>query len=166
MSKKEEKYISQLNSDNQQLISDTLAEIREEGNSALVPYLIDFLNNSENDEVNKQVYNILCELKQTDSIPILMGAITNDKYSGIHETLLRICWENGLDYSPYLSTFVDIVINGNFMNAFEAFTVIENMEGTFHKTEIDEQIKRLKSSLDGSPSDKKTLITDLIKLFQ
>jgi len=166
MTKKEEKYISNLNSGNQQVISETIEEIREEGNPVLLPYLINLLNESKNEEVNKQVYSLLCELKQTASIPILLEAIINEKYVGIQETLLRICWENGLDYSPYISTFVGIVINGNFMNAFEAFTIIENMEGVFAKEELEKLIEKLTFSLAESTSEKKSLITDLIKLLQ
>lgn len=166
MTKKEEKYISNLTSGNEQLISDTLEEIREEGNSTLLPYLIDLLNDTKNEEVNKLVYGLLCELKQTSSIPVIIEAINNEKYIGIQETLLRICWENGLDYSPYLSTFIDIVINGDFMNAFEAFTIIENMEGIFHKDETVKLIEKLSLSIEGSSAEKRTLIADLIKLLQ
>jgi hypothetical protein len=165
MSKKEEKYISNLLSDNQELISETFEQIREEGNTAVLPYLFDLLTSPKSEGIKKEIYKLLCELKQTGSVPILIEAITNEKYTGIQEQLIRICWENGLDYSPYLSTFVDIVINGNFINAFEAFTVIENMEGTFDNEMLKGLIAKLVASIDTSPIEKRIFITDIIKMF-
>jgi hypothetical protein len=166
MSKKEEKYISNLLSDNQELITETFEQIREEGNTAVLPYLFDLLASSLGEGIKKEIYKLLCELKQTGAVPILIEAITNEKYAGIQEQLIRICWENGLDYSPYLSTFVDIVINGNFINAFEAFTVIENMEGTFDNEMLKGLIAKLETSIDTSPIENRIFITDIIKMFK
>lgn len=166
MSKKEEKYIDNLLSGDQELINSTVEQIKEEGNIALVPFLIDLLNTSSDEAVTKIVYGVLCELKQTASIPLLIGAISDEKYSSIQDTLIRICWENGLDYSPYLSTFVDIVINGSFMNAFEAFTVIENLEVLPPTEETKALVERLETSFTKATDDKKNLLEDLIKILR
>lgn len=165
MTKKDEKYISNLRSGNQQLITETFEQIREEGSTSLLPYLFDLLNTSLNEEIKKQVYSVLCELKRTESVPILMEAITSEKYSGIQELLLKVCWENGLDYTPYLSTFVDIVIKGSFMNAFEAFTVIENMEGPFNTEETKRITDKLTLLIEEMTNEKKSLVLDLIKIL-
>jgi hypothetical protein len=61
------------------------------------------------------------------SVPIIVEAIMNKEYSSIQEMLLRACWENGLDYSKYLPTFVNCY-SWKFYECIEAFTVIENME--------------------------------------
>jgi len=165
ISKKEEKYINNLLSENQELITETIEEIKIEGRSTLLPFLIELLYASKNEEVKKQIYNLLCELKQTDSIPVILEAIKNEKYAPIQEVLIRTCWENGLNYIPYISTFVDIVINGEFMNAFEAFTVIENMEGTISPNLVDELVALLKQSIDKTSIEKKTLLFDLIQIL-
>jgi hypothetical protein len=165
ISKKDERLINNLLSKNQQVVIDTLEEIREDGTITLLPFLIDLLNSTKNEEISKQLYALLCELKQTGSTAIILDAINNEKYAGIQETLLRICWENGLDYTPYLSTFVNIVIHGDFMNSFEAFTVIENMEGTLSPEIAQSMVDQLQSALSEASIEKKSLIFDLIRII-
>lgn len=165
ISKKDERIINNLLSKNQQVVIDTLDEIREDGTITLLPFLIDLLNASKDEEISKHVYALLCELKQTGSIAIIIDAINNEKYAGIQETLIRTCWENGLDYTPYLSTFVNIVIHGNFMNSFEAFTVIENMEGTLNPEMAEKMVDQLQLALPVATIEKKSLIFDLIRII-
>jgi hypothetical protein len=165
LSKKEENYIKNLLSENQEIVAETIEEIKIEGRSTLLPHLIDLLLSSNDEAVKKQLYNLFCELKQPDSIPVLIDAIKNEKYAPIQDVLIRTCWENGLDYTPYLSILVDIVINGEFMNAFEAFTVIENMEGTIQPELIEEQISIVKAAIPGATVEKEPLMADLIQIL-
>jgi hypothetical protein len=164
-SKVEEQYINNLLSSNQQLQSETLEEIRISGSSKLLPFLIDLLHVSKSEDIRVQVYGILSELKHSDSIPILMDAIQNEKYGSEQEMLIRSCWENGLDFTPYISVFVEIVIHGDYMTAFEAFTVIENLEGSISKEEIEKLISLLQNGLSNALNERKVLIQELIQFI-
>jgi len=166
MNKKEENYIIQLLSGDEQTVNKAFEEIKVEGTVTLLPSLIGILNETSDSGLKKQIYNLLCELKQIGCVPILVEAITNAKYSAIQDTLIRSCWENGLDYCSYLPEFVDIVIEGEFINAFEAFTVIENMEGTFENKMLREIISKLEASVENSSIEKRSLIADIIKMFK
>jgi hypothetical protein len=161
-SKVEEQYINNLLSSNLQLQTETIEEIRISGNSKLLPFLIELLHVPRNEEIKMQVYGILSELKHSDSIPILIDAILNEKYSMEQEMLIRSCWENGLDFTPYISVFVEIVISGNYMTAFEAFTVIENLEGTISEVEVKSLISLLHNGLSDAKNERKVLIQELI----
>jgi hypothetical protein len=161
----EEQYINNLLSSNQNLIIETIEEIKYSGNSKLLPFLIDLLHATSNDEVKMQVYSVLSELKHSDSIPVIMEAIRNERYLPEQEILIRSCWENGLDFTPYISVFVDLVIHGDYMIAFEAFTVIENLDGHLTKAETENLLSKLKDGLAGALNDRKVLISELIQFI-
>lgn len=57
-----------------------------------------------------------------------MRAIENDKYKSIRKEILTACWQNGLDFSAFLPVFIDFIIREDWEIAFEAFTVIDNLE--------------------------------------
>lgn len=161
----EEQLINNLLSPNQLIVIDTLEEIKFSGNSKLLPFLIDLLHVSKNNDVKTQVYNILSELKHSDSIPILMEAIQNVNYKNEQEMLIRACWENGLDFTPYMSDFVELVIKGEYMIAFEAFTVIENLDGHISEIESENLLLKLKQGLESALNERKVLISELIQFI-
>lgn len=163
--KTEEQYINNLLSTDEQLQSETLEEIRTSGNSKLLPFLIELLHAAKNEDVKLKVYNILAELKHSDSIPIIIDAIQNDKYQAEQEMLIRSCWENGLDFTPHISVFAKLVVNGDYMTAFEAFTVVENLEGTISEAESEEIITILKEGLAGAINERKVLINEIIQFI-
>jgi hypothetical protein len=163
--KKEEQYINKLLSTDQQIIIETLEEIKQSGSSKLLPFLIDLLHVSNDEEVKSQTYKILSELKQSDSIPIIMDAIHNDKYLPEQEMLIRSCWENGLDFTPYISVFIDLVIQGDYMTAFEAFTVIENLESLISSEEAEKLLSKLQQKLPTALEERKVLISELIQFI-
>jgi phenylpyruvate tautomerase PptA (4-oxalocrotonate tautomerase family) len=164
-SKKEEQYINNLLSSEQQIIIETLEEIKYSGSSKLLPFLIELLHVTNNETVKKQAYKILSELKHSDSVPIIIEAIQNEKYIQKQEMLIRSCWENGLDFTHYISVFVELVVHGNYMIAFEAFTVIENLEGHISDEEAKKMLSILENGLSGALKERKVLIQDLIQFI-
>lgn len=164
-SKIEEQLINNLLSTDQQLIIETLEEIKYSGSSKLLPFLIELLHSSKDEGVRLNIYRILSELKHSDSIPIIVAAIKNEKYKNDQEMLIRACWENGLDFTPYISEFVELIIHGNYMTAFEAFTVIENLEGHITYLESENLLQKLQESLEGVLNERKILISELIKFI-
>lgn len=160
-----DQLLKKLFSANESDILFALNEIQEKGNSAYIPSLIEILNTSENQAVKNNTTTILSELKHTDAVPVLIKYIEDEKYSSIQETLVRICWENGLDFTNYFSTFVDLLIKGDYMVAFEAYTVIESTEGTISATSAKELIGTLKEALPTATSERQTLIDHIINFL-
>jgi ribosomal protein S7 len=165
--KTNEKHIKNLYSTNSSIVADTLAKIKESGNSSYIPVLIDLLHNTREEQTSSSILDILSEIKHADAVPFMVEAIENDKYSKIHEMLIRCCWENGLDYSNHLSVFVSHLISGSYMTAFEAYTVIENTETKISETSAKQMIDQLQNALNNNtPADRKTLIDAIIKHLQ
>lgn len=144
---------------------EAVEEIAQTGNSQYIPMLIDVLSQNENEEVSERIIKLLSEVKHTDSIEPLVKAIETEKYANIQEVLVRSCWENGLDYSNYLSTFVELLIYSEYMVAFEAFTLIENCEGKISETSAQEYLDRLRKALNSATNDRKTLLHHIIQFI-
>ena len=157
--------VKKLYSNNLSSVNQALDEISQSGNSQYIPMLIDILHTHPHESVKSGVIKILSEIKHTNAVPELMKAIENPEYINLQETLIRICWENGLDFTNYFSTFIDLLIKGNYMIAFEAYTVIENSEGYLSSTSVHEYIDRLKEALTNVPEERTALIHSIIQFL-
>lgn len=161
----EKKQVELLFSTNNSIVLETLDRISEMGNRLYLPILIDVLQINNDIEIKEKVIKILSEVKHNDSVPELIKAIETEKYRDIRETLIRICWENGLDYTNHLSTFMEVLIQGEYMEAFEAFTVIENSEGHISEVSSKEYISMLKAALPNVSDERQTLIHRIIQFI-
>jgi hypothetical protein len=162
---KTKQIIKNLQSDDSSLIKNTIKELRDSGNSGYIPFLIELLHSTDNSEIKQLIIKLLNDLKHSDAIPKIIEAIQNGKYSDERQSLVSVCWENGLDFSQYLSLFVDLVIEEEFSVAFEAFTVIENMNSNIDDSVKEEQVQKIKNNLDGAHEEKAYLLNNLIEII-
>lgn len=156
--------IKKLRSENSSIIIDTLKYIIKEGNKDILNEVIDLLNKTDETVVRDETINIIENLKDQDSVPIIMDAIENSDYKDILTILVSSCWKNGLNFSQYITSFIEIFIQSEFLLAFEAFTVIDNFDY------IDPQlastcILRLESCIEDITEDKKALYYELIDIM-
>lgn len=143
-------------------IIETLEELRVSGHVSDIPVLIELLHLSQNPEIKTKITDLFANLKESDAIPLIIEAIQNQKYSPELKELIASCWENGLDYSNYLSLFVDLLIDNDFLIAFEAYTVIMNMTAQIDQAKIDIEIDKLEQASKNTPENKKVLMLDVI----
>jgi hypothetical protein len=162
---KDESIIGRLFSDNDSVALETLNEISHSGRTHFIPILTELLHSSSNREIRDSIIRIFSELKQTSAAPVLVEMIKNPKFINERELLVRTCWENGLDYSPYISDFVEILINGDYMTAFESYTVLINTEGKISSENAVSSIRILKESLPALEDERKTLVEDVISFL-
>jgi len=161
----EKTFIELLKSNNKEKIVEALDSIVSEGSPTLILPLIELFSQTTDSEIEKQVYEMLCGLKNTQSIPIIIKAIDNKEFTKVKHKLVSVCWQNGLDYAPFFNIFVELFINETFETAFEAFTVIENMENIDNQSIIN-NISKLKKSATESTNDKQALFVELVHLLE
>jgi hypothetical protein len=155
-----------LKSKNPEIVIQAIEEISEKGNSSQFTELMELLHKTDIQDIKKRILKLFSELKSTDTIPLMIDALQNNKYAEELKELLTCCWQNGLNYSSYLPLFVDLVINGEFLIAFEAFTVIENMYGKIDDLIVSEQLYKIKKSLPLVNEQKKYLLNELSSIIQ
>lgn len=143
-------------------VIETLEDLRVSGKVTDVPFLIEMLHLSQNPEIKSKITDLFANLKESDAIPLIVEAIQNQKYAPELKELVASCWENGLDYSNYLTLFVDLLIDSEFLIAFEAYTVIVNMTAKIDQAKIDVEIDRLEQAMKTTSDEKKALILDVI----
>lgn len=140
----------------------TLEELRVSGKVSDIPVLIELLHLTQNPEIKTRITNLFANLKESDAIPLIIDAIQNQKYAPELKELISSCWGNGLDYSNYLSLFIDLLIASDFLVAFEAYTVIMNTTATIDQAKIDMEIDRLEQAFHTTTDQKKALMLDVI----
>jgi hypothetical protein len=143
-------------------VIEALEGLQESGRVSDIPVLIELMNLTQNPEIKSKIAGLFGNLKETDAVPIIIEAIQNQKYAPILKELVSSCWENGLDFSKYLSLFIELLINNDFVISFEAYTVITNNEHRIDQKIIDQEIDRLEKSLPLISEQKRPLILDVI----
>jgi len=143
-------------------VIETLEELRISGKVSDIPFLIELLHLTHNPEIKSKILNLFANLKDSDAIPLIIEAIQNQKYAPELKALVSSCWENGLDYSNYLSLFIGLLLESDFPVAFEAYTVITNMTVRIDQAKIDLEIDRLEQAIPDTTDQKKELILEVI----
>lgn len=143
-------------------IIETLEELRVSGKVSDIPILIEMLHLSQDPEIKSRISSLFGNLKESDAIPLIIEAIQNQKYAPELKELVSSCWENGLNYSKYLSLFIDLLIENDLEVAFEAYTVIINNEHKIDQAIIDQEVERLEKALPGVSEMKRQLMLDVI----
>jgi len=161
-----ERLLSDLKSNNPEFVLQTIEEIRESGSSAQFSGLMELLHETDDQDIKKHILTLFSELKSTQTVPLLIEAIQNKKYTDELKDLLVSCWHNGLNYSSYLPLFIDLVITGEFLISFEAFTVIENMYGKIDEVIVAQQLTKIQDALITANEQKKYLLNELIEIIQ
>jgi len=160
------KNIKALNSDNPLILKDTLVNIRENGNNAYIPVLVDLLLKYKETENADIIRSFIADIKSTYLKEVMITALKDKKYESIHKELTSVCWESAVDFGEHISFFVDMIIGGEFNSAFEALTVIENLESKVEVNTIKEDVDKLKSTISTADEARKYLIYETINILE
>ncbi len=153
--------IKQLQSNNTTEVLQGIELFAQQGEAQYLPLVIDLLDSAIDEEIIGAITSMLGQLKQQDAVPYLIEAITDENRHDIREELLAACWENGLNYLAHLSVFIQIMIEADFMSAFEAHTVITNMSGKISTEERLAMEDKIDHSLVGMNAEKLTLLQEV-----
>lgn len=164
--KKLSQQIVSLRSSNRSAILETLKELRSEGDVSVLPELFNLMLIQEDEEVLDELAKFLNDLKDKDAAEVMARAVANPEYEKIQTSLVAACWQNGLPYGEYISTFVDVVVSGDYSAAIEAFTVIEEAVGDLEQEERAALALSLKSRLQQVEEKKLSLFVELVKIIE
>ena len=157
--------INNLHSSNPEVVTETIDQLSESGNAAYLPLLLELLHSTGSKEIKKRITRLLAELKHSDTIPLIIDAINNQDYVRELQYLVSACWENGMDYSEHLPLFIGLMIEQDFMIAFEAHTVITNMAGKISPAIREQETRRIQTALPELDEDKQELLMEIIEFL-
>lgn len=153
--------ISQLSSETEETVIHAVNRLRTSGSSVYIPILVKLLASTNSPSVRKSILLLLGELKDKQSVTVLIEAIHDTENLPVRKELIAACWSNGLDFSPHLSSFVDWVIDSDPETAFEAFTVIEHLPDLPDSVIREAEIRKINRALVSAEGVKKYLLTEL-----
>ncbi len=128
--------ITDLKSGNAKKISTALKTLEASGNSQILEPLAEVLMDKNVADSHKEIVEFLSSMKDSSAIDEMMRLLGEARFMSIRQALLTSIWNSPLDYSYYLPDFVDIAVEGNFMEAMDCLTIIENMEGPFEERHV------------------------------
>lgn len=149
--------LDKINSGEPELIAVAVQEVKENGDLNIAEALLHHLPQIQDPHVVTIVVNLLADIKDNNFREILIRQIRETTNPEFKSELLRVVWESSLDYSAYLNVFLNILQGEDFMPAFEASTVIENM---IHNLS-EEQHRELHEIIHSFPEDKQFLIENI-----
>jgi hypothetical protein len=158
--------IKKLQSINEEEVLFAIKELRNTGNKNLIPTVIELLANHKSEKVKKKLTELLYDLKYQAAAPFIIEAIQSNDFKNIRELLLSACWQSRLDFSEYIPVFIKMFIEGNFNEAFEAFTVIDSMDAKIEKKIASESINMLKKEISNIAQNKKELLVELVHILE
>ncbi len=154
--------IQQLASTDFEIVLQALDKLRNAGNTSYLPNLFALFRSDVPAEVKSKVRELLADVKKKEMVELLVDAIKNPVYAEGRAEIVSLCWQNGLDFTAYLSSFVDLLLGDNLLVAFEAYTVILNIEGKLDAALVSATIDRIESEIPKKESGQAELLRDIV----
>ena len=158
-------YQRKLFSSNAKEVIVVLDSLKENGYAEIIPDIIKVYIENPSDEVKEQALFILNNLKDKESVPYFIKGLEQSKNSVLRANIISACWQNGLDFSPYLSIFIHIVANENVETAIEAFSVLESNVALLNEKQIDLLKKESEKIYNTKGLQNKELFREVMKLI-
>jgi hypothetical protein len=120
--------VGDLQSKDELKIASAIKALAIHGHATVIEPLITVWRSGLSGDNEALLIDLLQSLKDTSAIGPLMEAFNDPKNCSIRRKLLVTFWNSKLDFSEYLADFVLFGIEGDFLDALEAITLIENFE--------------------------------------
>ena len=158
--------ISDLNSGNSTKALAALKILEDIGDKSILPSLVQAMKNND-EAVVKSIIELISNVQDQDSTEDLVEIIRNEKDAVVRQKLLTSIWNSKLDFSSFLAEFVSLATEGDFFQALECLTIIENLSGPFEEHQLLESQLYLKDYLEDSEDkeERKNQIISEIALF-
>jgi hypothetical protein len=145
-----------------QITTAAIKWIKSKGNKLYLPLLFDLLNAEPEKEVEDEIKDLLATVKDKSTVESFVHILENAKYKPIWKIILTTCWQNGLDYSNYTPLFIEMIINEEWEIAFEAFTIVDNLEFLPSQENIDKSVIKIKNALPTANEHKTYFLSEVL----
>jgi len=130
--------LSKLQSADNKIVIGGIEEFRVSGNIELLPTFIDFVLNTQNNEIAKKGMQVLYDMKDEGAVHVVFDRLKDIKYLEFQKQLTAVLWEAGMNCDDRLEDLVAIAIAGNTETLLEVLTVIENIDTVYSFEDIGE----------------------------
>jgi len=158
--------IVDLKSDSQAKTLGALKILETIGDKTVLPAFIEVLRKKEV-IVSKAILELIANIQDQEIAQDIVESIRNESDPNISQQLLTAIWNSKLDFSEYLAEFVSLATEGDFLQALECLTILENLSGPFEEHQLLEAQLYLKDYAEDleEKEDRKHQIISEIALF-
>jgi len=144
----------ELMSGNEAKASASIKALQANGDSSILEPMAALLMTDLSPKIREEIVEFLCSLKDSSAVDEMMRLVNDSDYLPIRQQLLTTIWNSKLDYTYFLPDFVEIAVDGDFMEALDCLTIIENMAGPIEERHVLEAKLHLREYLeDTDPKD-------------
>lgn len=161
--------LTDLRSGDEVKVGGAIKSFHVHGDAGVIDSLIEVWRGGLSPENESAMMELFEGMKDTTVIEPLMEAFRKDENQAMRRTLITAFWGSKLDFSSYLSDFVMFAVEGDFLDAFESITLIEQFETTIPEQAIMESQLLLKEYFGGNErrdAQKDTLLGDLALMLK
>ncbi|UKN03556.1 HEAT repeat domain-containing protein [Paracrocinitomix mangrovi] len=167
--KKVKELLSLLASKDEQKQLQAIKSLKVHGDETVIEPLVQVLAASSFDSVKYEITELLNTIKSSKVPAQVAKCLENPDYKDVRQILLASIWNSGLDYRPYLGIIATATVEGDFMDAMECITIIENIEEQLEEEHILDAIMVFNAYLvDNNDNDdsKVNLIKEIVVILQ
>lgn len=160
-SKTDKAITQQLFSSNTENVLSAIKKLDDSGNKDYLPLLFQLLSSNTETQISEAICKLLGRVKDKNTIPVFISALENEKYKNARKEIVSACWQNGLDFSDYIEKFIDLIIAEDWEIAFEAFTVVDNLNNTPSDDTLKDINIKISAALDNNDKQKTYLLKEV-----
>lgn len=155
-----------LKSEDNKVVSDAIKLIREDGDDSFLSAIFSVFDSTDDQQIRQDIYGLFCDIRNQESAKTIVSLINGTDNDDALQMLVSSCWQTRLDYAEYLETFIKLTTVKPFNIAFEAFTVIENIESSFTPERKHELLRFTTGLLTNVSDDNAELAHSIIDVIE
>lgn len=166
-SEKKLKELAQLlNKDNNIMISEAIALLREEQPfEGAIGLLTSLYNKTDDFSIRKAIEGFMNDLKDQTATIEVINEIRKELNPDSISMLVSSCWQSCLDYSEYSMDLARIYLKGDYVTAIECLTVIEESANELTKTKKEEILNLIEENPLSHGKEKEELTHELLSIL-
>lgn len=129
-----------------------LKVMEQQGDISILPILFNKLRACDQ-VLEKAILGFLADIQKPEAVQVMVNFLGEDKDAVLRQKLLTTIWNSKLSYDHHLPFFVMLASTGDFMQALECLTIIENMQGPFEEHQLLEAQLLLKEYVEETKSE-------------
>lgn len=165
LTEKQKQLIALLKNSSDEMVISMLIDLKDQSEFYFLNTLLEMINDENSEMLKTALVEFVSDIKLQAAVPILTQYVKESFPSKDVLSIVTACWQSRLDFSNHLDPFFHILITGDYIIAFEAFTVIENSMDGLSSDELSNYMATVKKGISKSNRDKQLLLLEMISIL-
>jgi hypothetical protein len=147
-------------------VTEALNYLREKGKSQHLNAVFESLKGAERSK-QQLLVGFLSDILDTSAVEAFIDFLENETDADTRKLVLSAIWNSKLPFDEHLPFFVMLASQGDYLEALDCLTILENMSGPFEEAQLLEAQLLLKEYLEekAPQTDQKAQIMSEIAWF-